>query len=469
MTGTWVNADTVVTKTEFKGENGPETYVSTSLYQHFQITDSTFVDTVVLEDSYSSSLLAYAFVTPYRVEDGRIVLEDDRIEGDPVEVRFAIEGDTLKTVALDSGGAVVGTMDYVREEQSGVPPALVGSWVGDMVEEGTGVVFSVGLRFHPDGTMETLPDGVPLRFVVMGPFLLFDSAASDNIYPDDLEAAGIPNYEQVFGFEVEGDWLRVRFDDTEVVMQRQRPRGKSVALHVPMALKSTVDEIRARFDADVERFSSLEVGQATTIDAPLVLELIAEAAEACTPDATRLLDIGCGAGNYALRLLQQIPDLEVDLVDLSQPMLDRALERIEAATSRPVRAIQADIRDLDLEAGRYDVVVTGAAMHHLRTDAEWEAVFESVYRSLRPGGSFWLSDLVSHDLPSVQSLMWSRYGDYLVDLEDEAFRDRVFAYVDKEDTPRSALYQTDLLRRVGFQHVEVLHKTSVFAAFGGVR
>ena len=33
--------------------------------------------------------------------------------------------------------------------------------------------------------------------------------------------------------------------------------------------KSTVDEIRERFDNDVERFSNLATGQSATIDAPL--------------------------------------------------------------------------------------------------------------------------------------------------------------------------------------------------------
>ena len=41
--------------------------------------------------------------------------------------------------------------------------------------------------------------------------------------------------------------------------------------------KSTLEEIRARFDADVERFSNLETGQQATIDAPLVLELVSQA------------------------------------------------------------------------------------------------------------------------------------------------------------------------------------------------
>src|SRR5580692_931480 len=95
--------------------------------------------------------------------------------------------------------------------------------------------------------------------------------------------------------------------------------------------KSSVEEIRRRFDADVERFSNLETGQSATMDAPLSLELIAGAAAAVCPQAEALLDIGCGAGNYSLKLMGRLPLRRVALVDLSRPMLDRAIERIGAA------------------------------------------------------------------------------------------------------------------------------------------
>ena len=68
-------------------------------------------------------------------------------------------------------------------------------------------------------------------------------------------------------------------------------------------MKSSVEQIRQRFDADVERFSNLETGQSATVDAPLVLDLIAHAAAALAPNARQLLDIGCGAGNYTLSCL----------------------------------------------------------------------------------------------------------------------------------------------------------------------
>lgn len=50
----------------------------------------------------------------------------------------------------------------------------------------------------------------------------------------------------------------------------------------PLSLKSTIQDIERRFDNDVERFSDLAKGQVATIDAPLAMDLITEAAIAST-------------------------------------------------------------------------------------------------------------------------------------------------------------------------------------------
>ncbi|HTM47488.1 MAG TPA: methyltransferase domain-containing protein [Bryobacteraceae bacterium] len=226
--------------------------------------------------------------------------------------------------------------------------------------------------------------------------------------------------------------------------------------------KSTPEQIRARFDKDVERFSNLETGQSATIDAPLSMELIAQAAASTTPNAAAMVDIGCGAGNLSLKLRQFLPSLEVTLIDLSLPMLERATERLGGRT----RAIQGDIREVELAEESVDIAVGAAVFHHLRGEPEWRSVFGKVYRSLRPGGSFWISDLISHSMPAVQELMWSRYGDYLTGFKGEEYRRHVFEYVEYEDTPRPLLFQIDLLRECGFSEVEILHKNSCFAAFG---
>jgi tRNA (cmo5U34)-methyltransferase len=234
-------------------------------------------------------------------------------------------------------------------------------------------------------------------------------------------------------------------------------------------MKSTVDEIRQRFDADVERFSNLETGQSATVDAPLAMALVAGAAAVSTPQARHALDIGCGAGNYTLKLLGELPNLDVTLIDLSKPMLDRATERVRQATTGRVTAIQGDIREVKLPDGGFDIVLAAAVLHHLRTDQEWQDVFAAIYRALRAGGSVWVFDLVESSIPSVQQLMRRQYGEYLTRLKDERYRDHVFAYVEKEDTPRPLLYQLELLRQVGFGRVEVLHKNLCFAAFGALK
>ena len=65
--------------------------------------------------------------------------------------------------------------------------------------------------------------------------------------------------------------------------------------------------------------------------------------------------------------------------------------------------------------------------------------------------------------------MWQRYGVYLESVGGEAYRDAIFANIDMEDSPRPVTYQLELLRRVGFRTVDLLHKNSTFAAFGAVK
>lgn len=233
--------------------------------------------------------------------------------------------------------------------------------------------------------------------------------------------------------------------------------------------KSTPEEIRRRFDADVERFSNLETGQTAAIDSPLILELVARAAAAINPAAGALLDIGCGAGNFTLKLMQSLPLGRVTLVDLSLPMLERAEQRIRRAGAVELTAMQADIREADFPAESFDVAVAAATLHHLRGDQEWSAVFAGIYRWLKPGGSLWITDIVEQQTPALQQLMWERYGDYLTALKGPEYRDHVFDYVQREDTPRPLVWQLDRLREAGFAAVEVLHKNICFAAFGAIK
>jgi tRNA (cmo5U34)-methyltransferase len=105
----------------------------------------------------------------------------------------------------------------------------------------------------------------------------------------------------------------------------------------------------------------------------------------------------------------------------------------------------------------------------LRADSVWSSVFRKCHRALRTGGAIWISDLVAHQSREVQAVMWARYGAYLEGLRGPEYREHVFAYIEQEDTPRTLLYQLDLLRDVGFREAEILHKNGCFAAFGAIK
>ncbi len=237
----------------------------------------------------------------------------------------------------------------------------------------------------------------------------------------------------------------------------------------PLEKKSSTNEIKERFDNDVERFSNLEAGQTATIDAPLAMELITQAAFKSTVSIQRVLDIGCGAGNNTIKLSQYVSPFDCDLVDLSLPMLGKARERISAVNTGKIRTFQGDFREIDLLDQGYDVILAAAVLHHLRDDSDWESTFRKIYRLTAPGGSVWITDLVSHETKPVQSLMWERYGEYLFSVGGDDYRAKVFDYIDKEDSPRPVTYQLDLFRKVGFDHIELLHKNSCFAAFGAIK
>ncbi|MGH3050657.1 MAG: class I SAM-dependent methyltransferase [Gaiellaceae bacterium] len=104
-------------------------------------------------------------------------------------------------------------------------------------------------------------------------------------------------------------------------------------------------------------------------------------------EAQDVLELGTGTGETALRVLALHPAARWVGVDASEAMLRRARERLPGAELRLGR-----IED-ELPEGRFDLVVSTLAVHHLDAAAK-RALFRRVAAALRPGGRFVLGDLV---------------------------------------------------------------------------
>ena len=138
-------------------------------------------------------------------------------------------------------------------------------------------------------------------------------------------------------------------------------------------------------------------------------EELQEAVVAATAEvhATRVLELGTGTGETALRILARHPDARWVGIDSSEAMLARARERLPDADLRLQR-----LED-ELPSGPFDLVVSALAVHHL-DGAGKRGLFSRIARVLRPGGHFVLGDLVV-PLAGQEGPI---YVDWVMDLPD---------------------------------------------------
>lgn len=106
--------------------------------------------------------------------------------------------------------------------------------------------------------------------------------------------------------------------------------------------------------------------------------------------AIRVLDVGGGYGLVTEEVLKKFPRAIVTLQDYSQPMIDRARERLSAYGER-VGYVLADLSEPawpTLIRGPFDLAVSALALHNLRDMALIAACYRAIYDLLAPGGAF---------------------------------------------------------------------------------
>ena len=136
---------------------------------------------------------------------------------------------------------------------------------------------------------------------------------------------------------------------------------------------------------------------------------------------TRVLDVGCGTGNYAAALTEAT-GCRVSGVDPSRRMLDRARD---AASWEAL--VQGSAESLPFPHDSFDVVVSTDVIHHI---GDRDAYFSEVARVLRPSGHI-VTVTDSHDdiprrrplsshFPETVSIELQRYPSVPLLLEEMA-------------------------------------------------
>jgi len=111
------------------------------------------------------------------------------------------------------------------------------------------------------------------------------------------------------------------------------------------------------------------------------------------PEGAAVLDVGCGAGFDCFVARSRVgPSGRVDGVDLTPEMVSRARHELGERASLHTASAEA----LPFADESFDVVISNAAINLM---PDKPAVLREIQRVLRPGGSFWLADVVRVEGP----------------------------------------------------------------------
>ena len=105
---------------------------------------------------------------------------------------------------------------------------------------------------------------------------------------------------------------------------------------------------------------------------------------------SKIIDIGCGTGELALKILGLIPLGMIVGTDISYRMILEANKKIPK--DKKIRFIVGDAEALEFKSDTFDYVVSTTSFHHYTSP---EKVLKETFRTLKSGGMLIISDFSS--------------------------------------------------------------------------
>lgn len=165
-----------------------------------------------------------------------------------------------------------------------------------------------------------------------------------------------------------------------------------------------------------------------------------------------ILDLGCGDGSHIQPVLKKVPVHAYTGYDLSEAALDIAHGNL-APVVPALHLLEGRMEELiEREQGRFDVMYSGYAVHHL-TDTGKQELLKRIHALLRPGGLLMLVDVFREEGQTRDDYLnlmkgWiQRTWDFL----DQGQKELVFEHLHGFDHPAMRSMATAWGEEAGFR------------------
>jgi tRNA (cmo5U34)-methyltransferase len=184
------------------------------------------------------------------------------------------------------------------------------------------------------------------------------------------------------------------------------------------------------------------------------------------PAGGLVVDLGAGTGGLSAAILDALPDVCVQLVDVDPNMLDVAAARCAAHDGR----FELRRARFDEELPRCHAVVATLALHHVRTHDEKRELYRAILVALEHGGLVAVGDLLIHPVgPERQRMLADWYAHMERNGISAAEADGHFAQWAEEDVYVSLPDELGLLAAAGFPRPDCFWRDGGLAVYGGFR
>ena len=179
-----------------------------------------------------------------------------------------------------------------------------------------------------------------------------------------------------------------------------------------------------------------------------------------------VVDLGAGTGALGAAVLEALPDVRVELVDIDPNMLEVAATRCAAHAGRfSVR--HARFQD---ELPRCHAVVASLALHHVATHAEKRELYGAIRDALEPDGLVVVGDALVHaDGPERRRMLEDLYAHMSRNGISRSEAEGHLAQWAEEDFYVSLPDELALIAAAGFPHPECFWRDGLIAVYGAFR